>query len=108
MTEIVLVLTTVPDDERAESIPRALVEEHLAACVQVHGPMISTYRWKGAVERGAERQVVIKTTRHRVPAVEARVRSMHDYELPELLVIAVDGASDEYLKWVEASSSTSG
>jgi periplasmic divalent cation tolerance protein len=105
MTEIVLVLTTVPDDERAESIPRALVEERLAACVQVHAPMVSIYRWKGVVERGAERQLVIKTTRRRVPAVEARLRAMHAYELPEFLVVPVAAGSDAYLAWVEDSSS---
>ena len=63
MTDIVLVLTTVADDERADWIARALVDERLAACVNLHGPMTSVYRWKGAVERDAERQLVIKTTR---------------------------------------------
>jgi periplasmic divalent cation tolerance protein len=103
MTEIVLMVTTVPDDERAESIPQALVEERLAACVQVHGPMASIYRWKGAIERSIERQVVIKTTKQCVAAVEARLRSLHPYELPELLVISADGGSVDYLAWVEGS-----
>jgi periplasmic divalent cation tolerance protein len=99
-TGIVVVLTTAPDDERAEAWGRALVEERLAACVNVHAPMISLYRWKGVVERDAERQVVIKTTRERVPAVRARLRELHSYELPEFLVLAVEDGSDEYIKWV--------
>jgi len=97
---LVLVLTTAPDDERAEAWARALVEERLAACVNVHGPMTSFYRWKGVVERDAERQVVIKTTRERVPSLRERLRELHSYELPEFVVLAVEDGSDEYLKWV--------
>ena len=99
-TEIVIVLTTAPDDERAEAWARTLVEERLAACVNVHRSMISFYRWKGIVERDAERQVVIKTTRERVAAVRERLRELHSYELPEFVVLTVADGSDEYLKWV--------
>lgn len=99
-TDIVIVLTTAPDDDRAEEWARRLVEERLAACVNVHGAMISFYRWKGVVERDAERQVVIKTTRERVAALRARLRELHSYELPEFLVLTVEDGSDEYLKWV--------
>ena len=62
--------------------------------------MISLYRWKGVVERDTERQVVIKTTRERLPAVHARLSELHSYELPEFLVLAVEDGSDEYIKWV--------
>src|SRR3954464_5198521 len=65
MTDLILILTTMPDDDRADRLARALIDERLAACVNVHGPMVSSYRWKGAVEREAERQLVIKTTRAR-------------------------------------------
>src|SRR5580765_8744670 len=99
-SEIVIVLTTAPDDERAEAWARTLVEERLAACVNVHGPMTSFYRWKGVVERDAERQVVIKTTREHVPALQVRLAELHPYELPEFMVLTVEGGSDEYLKWV--------
>ena len=103
MPDIVLVLTTVSDsnNDRADSIARALIEDHLAACVNVHAPMTSFYRWKGAVERDPERQVVIKTTRERLPALEARLKELHSYELPEFLVMAIDGGSAEYMKWVD-------
>ena len=100
MTDVVIVLSTVPDDERAETLARTLVDEKLAACVNLHAPMVSIYRWKGQVERAAERQLVIKTTRDRVPALEARLKQLHAYELPEFLVLPVEGGSDEYLSWV--------
>ena len=102
---LVLVLTTAPDDERAEAWARALVEERLAACVNVHGPMTSFYRWKGVVERDAERQVVIKTTRERVPSLRERLRELHSYELPEFVVLAIEDGSDEYVKWVVEQTS---
>ncbi len=100
MTDIVLVLTTVADGEHADWIARALVEERLAACVNVHGPMTSFYRWKGVVERDAERQLVIKTTRGRLPALEVRLKALHRYELPEFIVLSVENGSAEYLGWV--------
>ena len=102
-SEIVIVLTTAPDEDRADSWARTLVEERLAACVNVHGPMASFYRWKGAVERDDERQVVIKTTRDRVPALQSRLAELHPYEVPEFLVLSVDGGSDAYLDWVGRS-----
>lgn len=90
----------MPDDARADELARALVDERLAACVNVHGAMTSTYRWKGKVERDAERQIVIKTTRDRLTAVESRLRTLHPYELPEFIVIASDTGSEAYLAWV--------
>jgi periplasmic divalent cation tolerance protein len=101
MPDLVIVLTTMPDDARADELARTLVDERLAACVNVHGPMMSTYRWKSSVERDAERQLVIKTTRDRVAALEARLRLLHPYELPEFVVIGVEGGSDAYLRWIE-------
>jgi periplasmic divalent cation tolerance protein len=99
-TDVVLVLTAAPDDDRAAMWARTLVEERLAACVNVLAPMMSFYRWKGIVEHDAERQIVVKTTRERLGALRARIRELHSYELPEFLVVAVEGGSDEYLKWV--------
>src|SRR5882672_10453092 len=99
MTDVVLILTTVPYDERAELFARTLVEERVAACVNLHGPVTSIYRWKG-IESARELQVVIKTTRDRVPAVAALVRELHTYELPEFLVVEVADGSPAYLKWI--------
>ena len=99
MTDIVIVLSTAPDDDRAEQWARQLVDERLAACVNVHAPMVSVYRWQGRVERDRERQIVIKTTRDRLPALEARINELHSYELPEFVVMAVDQGSAAYLAW---------
>ena len=104
--EIVLVLTTAPDDARAEAWARTIVDERLGACVNVHGPMASFYRWRGAVERDAERQMVIKTTRERLVALEARLKQLHSYELPEFIVLSVDGGSAAYLDWIAAETRT--
>jgi periplasmic divalent cation tolerance protein len=98
MTDLILVLTTMPDDDRAAALARTLVEERLAACVNVHAPMTSTYRWKDAVEAEPERSMVIKTTRPRLAALEARLRSLHPYELPEFVVLDAS-AADAYAEW---------
>ena len=103
MNDVVLVFSTAPaDGDTAERIARTLVDERLAACVNVHGPMVSIYRWKGSVERDGERQLVIKTTRTSVPALENRLRELHPYELPEFVVLSTSGGSDQYLGWVAA------
>ena len=99
MDELILILTTMPDDDRAAGLARTLVEERLAACVNIHGPMTSTYRWQGRVEVEAERQLAIKTTRARRGALEARLRALHPYELPEFVVVDATG-SDAYAEWV--------
>jgi periplasmic divalent cation tolerance protein len=106
MADLILILTTMPDDSRADALAATLVDERLAACVNVHGPMVSSYRWKGQLEREVERQIVIKTTRARLPEIEARLRALHPYELPELVVIAAD-SSEAYGRWVsEETKST--
>jgi len=104
MSNLAIVLTTMPDDPRADELARTLVTERLAACVNVHGPMSSTYRWKQTVEREVERQLVIKTTADRVAALERRLRELHPYEVPELLVVPIEGGSDTYLQWVVAQT----
>ena len=104
MTDIVIVLTTVADDERAEQLARRLVDEQLAACVALHPPMVSFYRWLGAIQRDTERQMMIKTTRARLAALEARLTQLHAYELPEFLVVAADGSSETYMKWIKAET----
>src|SRR5581483_4208892 len=95
----VIVLTTMPADDRAAMVAQTLIGERLAACVNVHPPMRSVYRWHGAVQSDEERQVVIKTTRQRLGALTARIRQLHPYELPELLVIDASGSA-EYVDWI--------
>lgn len=101
VSEVVIVLTTVPAAaEGAESLARTLVAERLAACVNVCTPMASFYQWRGEIERSDERQLVIKTSRDNLQALERRLRELHPYELPEFLVLEMAGGSDAYLAWV--------
>jgi periplasmic divalent cation tolerance protein len=98
-----IVLTTLGADADAAAIARTLVDERLAACVNVLPPMTSIYRWQGKVEQDREQQVVIKTASDRVAALQARLRQLHPYELPEFLVLDATG-SDAYLAWVGESA----
>ena len=95
----------MPADDRGEAIARALVDERLAACVNVLGPMTSFYRWHGAVERDVERQLLIKTTRGRVAALQARLIELHPYDLPEFVVLPVSEGGPAYLDWVRNETS---
>ena len=99
----VMVLTTLPADADGAAFARTLVEERLAACVNVLPVMTSVYRWKGGIEQDREQQVVIKTVAARVDALEARVRALHPYDVPEFLVIPVREGSADYLAWVAES-----
>ena len=100
---IVLVLTTLGADVDAAALAQTLVDERLAACVNVLPVMMSVYRWKGTIETDREQQLVIKTTAAHVGALEARLRALHPYEVPEFLVVPVDGASDAYRDWLLGS-----
>ena len=90
-------------DADGAALARTLVEERLAACVNVLPAMTSVYRWKGQVEQDREQQMVIKTTVDRISALEARVRELHAYELPEFLVLTADAGAEAYLAWIDDS-----
>jgi periplasmic divalent cation tolerance protein len=102
---IVIVLTTIGADADAVSIARTLVDERLAACVNVLPAMTSIYRWKGNVEVDREQQLLMKTTADRVVSLEARVRQLHPYDVPEFLVLPASGGSQAYRHWVAESVS---
>jgi periplasmic divalent cation tolerance protein len=102
--EYVIVLTTLPADADGAAFARDLVEERLAACVNLSAPMESIYRWDGNVESETERQLVIKTSRDRVVALWDRVRELHPYDMPEFLVTPVIDGNDAYLQWVAEST----
>jgi periplasmic divalent cation tolerance protein len=103
VSDFVLVLITYPADADADAFARTLVEEHLAACVNVLPEMTSTYRWKGAVETAVERQVIIKTKAATVAALSTRIGELHPYEVPEFLVINIEAGSPAYLSWLADS-----
>jgi periplasmic divalent cation tolerance protein len=103
--EYVLVLTTLPADAEAGAFARALVEDRLAACVNQLPVMESVFRWEGRIERDSERQMLIKTSRARVPALWERVRALHPYDVPEFIVLPIVDGNAAYLKWVADSTS---
>ena len=103
--EYVIVLTTLPADADGAAFARGLVEERLAACVNLSAPMDSIYRWEGTIEMETERQLVIKTSRDRVVELWDRVREMHPYDMPEFLVMPIIDGNDAYLRWVADSTS---
>jgi len=99
-----VVLTTLPADADAAALAHALVEERLAACVNLLPPMESIYRWEGAVQQDPERQLVIKTSRDRVSDLYDRIRVLHPYDVPEFLVLPIVDGSDLYLRWMTEST----
>ncbi len=104
MTDVVAVLVTVPDAGKAAELARALVEERLAACGNVVAGVRSIYRWEGKVQDEGEALLVLKTARRRFPDLLARIRSLHPYEVPEILAIPVEEGHGAYLDWVDQST----
>lgn len=96
-------LCTCPP-EAADGLAAALVEEQLAACVNVLPGIQSVYRWQGALERSAETLLLAKTTAGRYPALETRLRELHPYELPEIIALPVEHGLPDYLAWVAGQS----
>lgn len=108
MTDALLVLVTVPDAETGERIAEALVGEGLAACVNLLGEIRSIYRWKGAVERAAERLCVIKTRAAGFERLRARVVALHPYEVPEVIALPIAAGHAPYLDWIAGAVSGGG
>ena len=101
MSEARIVLTTAGSPEEARKIAHALVERKLAACVNIVPQIESVYRWQGKVENATEYLLVIKTTAARFDPVNAAIREMHSYDLPECIQIAIEDGSKEYLAWID-------
>ena len=97
---IVFVYTTYPSVVEAETAGRRLVEQQLAACVNILPGMVSIYRWEGAVERGEEVVMIIKTRASLAEAVRAAVKAMHSYTTPAILVLPIEGGEPGYLQWL--------
>ena len=95
------VLTTIDDERRAEEIAKTLVERRLAACVQVIGPITSTYWWKNRVEGSREWILIIKSREELYDELEKMIRRLHSYEVPEIIAIPITRGSREYLKWID-------
>lgn len=104
MSKPVIILTTFPDMEAAESFAHELITNQLAACVNILPRMISVYEWGGKLEHGQEHQLVIKTIERHFSAIEQRLKNSHSYELPELLMLPAVSGSTDYLKWIYEST----
>ena len=102
MTEerAVFVYTTYPSLVEAERIGKAILEQRLAACVNILPGMISHYRWQGAIERGEEVVMIIKTRASLAEGVRAAVKAMHSYTTPAILVLPIEGGEPGYLQWL--------
>jgi periplasmic divalent cation tolerance protein len=95
-----LVLTNVPDRAAAERLADALVEKHVAACINILAPCRSVFRWQGALQHEEEHPVLIKTTREAYAALEAEIRAQHPYELPEIIAVPIERGLPASLDWV--------
>jgi len=100
MTDYLQVSTTTATREEAEAIATALVEKHLAACVQIISQVRSIYRWQGKVEQADECLCLVKTTRDRLPQVEAEIKRLHAYDCPEIIAVEIVAGSADYLRWL--------
>jgi periplasmic divalent cation tolerance protein len=103
--ESLQVFTTLPDEQQAGRLARELVERRLASCVQVVGPLTSTYRWHGSVESAREWLCLLKTTRDRYAELEAAVLELHPYDTPELVAVPLVAGSRRYLDWLASAVS---
>jgi periplasmic divalent cation tolerance protein len=103
MSSARVVLVTAANREEAELIARTLVEERLAACVNLVSGVHSIYRWQEAVEIAEEVLLLIKTRQEAVDALRRRVHELHSYDVPEFLVLAVEQESEAYLAWILAN-----
>ena len=106
--DVVVCLCTCPDEASARSVASALVEQRLAACVNLLPRLHSVYRWHDAVEHADEVLLLVKTTRAALPALQARLLALHPYELPELLAVECAGGLPAYLGWIADNVSVAG
>ena len=106
--EHVIVTSTTDSESAARELAVHAIEARLGACAQIVGPVTSVYRWEGAVQTGQEWRVEIKTTADRVPALTARLRQLHSYDLPEIIATPIEGGSAEYLAWVTTETQDGG
>ncbi|HEV7404528.1 MAG TPA: divalent-cation tolerance protein CutA [Chthoniobacteraceae bacterium] len=99
-SDVRVVLSTFPSIEEARTVCRRLVEERLAACANLLPAVESIYRWQGVVETATETMAILKTTAEGFAKLEARLRELHSYEVPEIVALPVHGGSEAYLRWV--------
>lgn len=99
MDDLRVAFVTVSGEEEGEKIARTLLEERLAACVNIIPAVRSIYRWKGAIEDESESLLIIKSGEAVIERLKRRLREIHSYDIPELLVLPVADGLEEYIKW---------
>ncbi len=102
--EAILVITNLPDREAAQRLAGRLVEERLAACVNILAPCESVYRWQGKIEAAQEITLLIKTLRAHYGKVEKTIRQCHPYELPEIIAVPITAGLPAYIEWLAAET----
>lgn len=102
MTDKIVIVSTCANEQEAEKLARMLVEEGVAACVNVVPKMNSYYRWKGAIESAEECLLLIKSSRELFPEVRTALEKAHSYEVPEVLALSIVDGSPDYLSWLQA------
>lgn len=105
MSEFRVLFVTTPTKEVSMKIASALVEEKLAACVNILPDATSVYVWEGKVETDEEQLLVIKTTQAKYAALEARVKALHPYDVPEIIALPIEAGLPEYLSWLKEETS---
>lgn len=101
--KILVVLCTLPDQETAARLAGALVEEQLAACINIIPGLTSVYRWKGEVQKDSEVLLLIKTNSTVYARLEQRIRALHPYELPEIIAVPLQTGQADYIQWINNS-----
>ena len=104
MTDALLVLTTVADRDKGVALARTLLERRLAACVNVGAPVDSLYHWRGEIETAQEVPLTIKTRASLYAKVEAAIRELHEYELPEIVAVRISDGFAPYIGWIVAEA----
>ncbi|WP_090718421.1 divalent-cation tolerance protein CutA [Nitrosomonas sp. Nm166] len=105
--EFILIITNFPDKAGAVALAETLIDQHLAACVNVQSPCASIYRWQGKTELAEELPVLIKTQRQHYERIEQLIKMMHPYELPEVIMVPIVGGLPAYLQWIASETSLS-
>jgi periplasmic divalent cation tolerance protein len=105
MTDAIVILVTAGSEAEAEIIAKAVVEEQLAACVNILSPIRSIYRWEGKVADDREWLLLIKSRAERFAAVETRVKALHSYQMPEVIALPIVAGADGYMRWLRESVS---
>ncbi len=100
MSDPIVVFVTCGSEEEALKIANALVEDHLAACVNLVAPIRSLYRWEGKIWDEKEWLLIVKTQKHRFETLEKKVKSLHSYSVPEIISVPITDGSSAYLNWI--------